>query len=217
MTEADIEFFLTSQPGIHLVPSRGVDYQFIGNYAIKAKHNDGKIVEEQYRLRIIVPYQFPKTIPSVWEIGSQIPNNGQWHINPNDGSICLGSYLRLLLLSRDHPVLSDYLDHCLVPYLYAVTIRKKFGGDFYFHDLAHGKNGLIDDAQELFGLQEKASAVLVIKLLAMKRRVANRHICPCGCRNPLGRCDFVQKLAGFRRLAPRSFYKHYVRMMVSNE
>lgn len=212
--ESDIEEFLEKQPGMRLCPSLEPGYLLSGSYYLTAQPDGGVIVEDEFQVKILIPESFPVLLPRVWEIGSRIPQRAAWHINcRTDCSICLGSDLSLHMVASRFPRLSDYLDHCLVPYLYAVCIRERNGGAFYFSDLAHGGEGLTKEIQDLFCLPDKKAALLIIKLLSMKKRVANKKPCPCGCNRRLGTCQLHGKLQYYRELVPRRFYKQYYQRM----
>ena len=68
-----------------------------------------------------------------------------------------------------------------MPYLYAVSKKLQYGGDFAFNELAHGELGIIADYCDLFGLKKREQVINVLELLGMKPRIANKKPCPCEC------------------------------------
>jgi len=210
----EIQDLLAKQQGLSLVPSLDKGFLLAGDYCFQAKPSGGELVADQFAIRILVPDTFPSLLPIVWEVGSRIPKKADWHINIKTGcSICLGGGISLRLVARKYPRLSDYLEKVLVPYLYAVCIRERHGGPFIFSELSHGGEGLIEEVRDLLLLPSDKAAMTVIRLLSMKKRIANKMPCPCGCQGRFGICQLRGKLHDFRVLESRRFYKDYLQHM----
>ncbi len=201
-----VEVFLQRYPRMTLLPIAGREVLLEGELQFSATAANHPEISDAYRLRIAVPEEFPSALPVVEELDHKIPRNGDFHVNPG-GSLCLGSPLRLLLKLSKVPTLPGYASHCLVPYLYAISHKLQFGGKLPFHELDHGRPGEIADYVELFGLQRREQAERAIRLLGLKKRIANKSPCPCECGRPLGKCVFNKKLAKMRRLASRSWFR----------
>ena len=75
-----------------------------------------------------------------------------------------------------------------------------------FNELAHGVRGLLDDYRELFGVSNDDSCIQMLKMLSLKKRVANKLPCPCGSGKRLGICH-QKRLNPFREVASRSWFK----------
>lgn len=152
---------------------------------------------------------FQKISPlSIHELKGGIPRKGLYHINSGDDSLCLGSRLRLLVSVAKKPTLSGFAKNCLVPYLFAVSRKLLQGGDFTFGELAHGSLGEIADYTDLFGLQTADQVMRTIRYLGMKKRRANKLLCPCECGRRLGACSFNRRVRGFRQLAGRRWFRN---------
>lgn len=199
--------FLDDYPGMSTAPHSRPGMHLRGNFSFKAAIYCGAEIEDRYKLEIIVPEKFLQALPVVKEIGGKIPRNGDFHVN-KDGSLCLGSPLRLLGKIYISPSLSGFACECLVPYLYAVSCKLKNDGDFAFGELAHGDQGIMDDYSHLFSLTDLSQTTQAIQLLGIKKRIANKKPCPCGCGKRLGTCSFRDKLNEFRKMAPASWFKH---------
>ncbi len=198
--------FLESYPEMSVRPIIGSETVVEGEFQFTAVSENYPQISDSYRLRISVPSQFPAEIPTVVELGNRIPRTADFHVNP-DASICLGSPLRLLLkLSRD-PTLVGFVSYCLIPYLYAISHKLKFGGRLPFSELKHGREGELEDYMELLGLERPEQADRTLRLLGMKKRNANKLPCPCGCDQRLGKCSFNKRLAKIRQLAGRSWFR----------
>jgi hypothetical protein len=200
--------FIKDYPEMSIVPSRDSSIILRGLFSFSANHNGGVEITASYQLEIEVPEKFPRILPKVVETGNKIPRDGKHHVN-YDNTICLGSPLRLLLKLSEKPNLVGFSEKCLVPYLYAVSKKFQYGGDFVFHELAHGEPGIIADYCDLFGLKRREQVINVLKLLGFKRRIANKKPCPCECGWRLGKCTLHRKLNAYRNIVPRSWFRRH--------
>lgn len=181
--------------------------QLEGFFDFTAMWKDGGSITDSFHLRIAVPDGFPREVPIVYELGGRIPISGSFHVNRGDGSLCLGSPIRLLSEVIKKPSLTGFAETCLVPYLYAVSRKFLHGGDFVFGELEHGIAGELADYVDLFGVQTTEQARMTICCLGMKKRRANRLPCPCGCNKRLGKCHFNKRVRRFRQFAMRGWFR----------
>jgi hypothetical protein len=203
--------FLTNYPTMAIRPSSGVYLRLKGAFRFSVDHPQFGLVTDSFLLQIDIPRGFPRELPDVTEIGGRIPRLGQFHINGN-GTLCLGSHLRLLLKLREAPTLAGYTDRCLVPYLYAISRKLTHGGKLVFGELDHYGLGMLKDYAQLFGLPTIDQAKRALELLGMKKRIANRQPCPCGCKLRLGSCQFNHRLLPLRKLACRGWFKKQLKL-----
>lgn len=206
MDDNNLNEFLLNYPGMSIKPSKTNELILMGEFDFIARIIDGITIEDCYQLKIIIPSIFPLELPRIIEIGNKIPRDGKHHINPDD-SLCLGSPIRLIEKISKEETLSGYINECLIPYLYAVSIKIRFGDDFIFGELAHGTEGIVDDYLDIFNLQTGEQLVKTIKLIKMKKRHANKQKCPCGCGKLLGKCKFNLKIIKYRKIIPRRWLK----------
>jgi hypothetical protein len=88
-------------------------------------------------------------LPEVRETAGKITKeNLNGHLISN-GSLCLGSPLRQLIVIHKCPTLIEFTKKCLMPYLYAISYKTKNCGDLIFGELLHGGTGVIEDYMEL--------------------------------------------------------------------
>ncbi len=193
-----------------VVPSRSTSLELKGNFSFTANPKGMNCITDSYQIKISVPREFPAAIPTVIETNKKIPRDGKHHVN-SDGSLCLGSPLRLLQILSQNPCLVGFAEKCLVPYLYSVSKKIQSDGCFEFGELRHGKQGIIDDYMNLFGVSTQTQVMHTLKLIGMKRRVANKKTCPCNCTRRLGKCSFRRKINSLRKMAPRSWFKAQTR------
>ena len=188
-------------------PVTGVNIVVEGEFVFSAKPLDGVEIRDRYLLSITIPELYPSEPPRVTETGKKIPRDGKHHINGNDDTLCLGSPLRLLLKLKNNPALTGFVDGCLVPYLYAISHRRLYGGELPFSELAHGTPGAIADYANLFGLKQPTQATIALLALGTKKQLANKLRCPCGCRRSLGKCQLNERLKPYRDLASRRWFR----------
>ncbi|MHA1360756.1 MAG: hypothetical protein ACTSRC_21755 [Candidatus Helarchaeota archaeon] len=196
--------FLHAYPGMVIKPSSGSELIIHGIFKFSTQYDNFKIIDS-YRIIINVPAKYPRELPIIKEIGNKIPRKAEYHVNP-DGSLCLGSRLRLLWMISKKSSLSAFAELCLEPYLYAISYKLKYG-IFPFSELDHGLPGELKDIADLLGLKSPEQAKYALHLLGMKKRQANKKPCPCGCRVRLGKCKFNDKIREFRGLAARSWFR----------
>jgi len=199
--------FLADYPQMVFRPRTGKLPVLRGRFDFTAHHREAGEIQDTYNLEIEIPTTFPHDVPRVTEIGGRIPRELDYHVNTSDGTLCLGSPLRLRQLLAADPTLTGFAANCLVPYLFAQSQRLAGTGGFPFGELAHGLPGMLDDYVAMFGVKEYRQALEVLRLLGMKKRRANKLPCPCECRHRLGRCGFNSRLAAVRKVADRPWFR----------
>ncbi len=193
-----------------LAPSPGAGIVLVGDFKFSAQRGNDPALTESYQLKIEFPETFPRALPKVWETGSKIPRDGKHHTN-GDHSLCLGSPIGLLTRIQKKPTHVGFAENVLVPFLYAVTRKLKYGEDFYMGELAHGLPGVIADYADAFGLKDQSQVVKAVECLTRKKRVANKMPCPCECGLKLGKCPLHLKVNQVRSMAPRSWFKKHLK------
>ena len=206
--------FLADYPGMSLQPTRHDETVIRGQFHFKA-NGSGNATEDTFELEMLINRIFPSAIPEVRETAGKIPKTGDYHVNP-DGSLCLGSHLRLKNALFEAPDLVSFTENCLVPYLFNVSIKLRHGGEFITGELAHGTAGILHDYMEMFDLSTPVQIVYALELLGTKKRIANKKMCPCGCGLRLGRCPVHHRLNVFRPAAPRSWFSKHARDVETN-
>ncbi len=199
--------FLADYPLMTFRPRAGRPPILRGRFAFTATHREAGDVRDEFDLEIEIPPAFPREVPRVIETGGRIPKEADSHVNPADGTLCLGSPLRLLRFLAEQPTMIGFADKCLVPYLFAQSRRLSGCGSFAFGELAHGLTGMLDDYVAMFGVKDIRQAVETLRLLGMKKRLANKQLCPCKCRKKLGQCQFNAKIREFRTIASRRWFR----------
>src|ERR1051326_2902768 len=153
-----LDEFLNDQPFISIRPSNEDLLLLEGDFQFCAEHEGYPRISDSYRLQIAIPKEFPRRVPMVTEIDGKIPRVDDFHVN-DDGTLCLGSRIRLMARLQAEPTLQKFSSNCLVPYLYAMSLRLRHGQEFIFGELRHGINGELDDYRELLALEHNDQVV----------------------------------------------------------
>lgn len=179
-----------------------------GGYDLYARFEDDRVIKNCIELRIIIPCDYPRAIPIVYEISNQFPRTPDYHTY-KDGSLCLTSEIRLRIACIENPKFADFFDAIIEPCLLSIDYKIKFGVT-PFGELEHGEDGLIEDYEKLFGVKGKESVILTLKALGSKYREANKLKCPCKCGVRLGRCSLRFRLKSMRKVIKRKWYREHL-------
>lgn len=193
--------------GLEIIPQGGNGLTLRGDLAFDARVAGGHRIVDQYAVGIKVPEGFPQELPCVEELAGRIPND--FHTNP-DGTLCLGSPVRLHLKLHSTPTLRGFIEGCLVPYL-AGHSHYEQTGDMLFNELDHGAPGLINDYKQLLKVDSKKAVLDLMKLMTVRKRRANKVACPCGSGKRVGRCHHAVLNPLRHRLSRRWWRDEYRR------
>ena len=179
-----VEEVLQKYPELRLQPSAGDETVLAGSFEFSAQARGHVQMSDCYEISISVASNYPRTVPLVREMANRIPCN--FH-KLDSGHLCLGSPTRLRLILAETPSLLSFIERCLVPYLYGYSTVEG-GGDLPFGELSHGVPGLRDDLASVLGVETDKILIGFVRLLASKKRKANKLPCPCGSGMRLGQC-----------------------------
>jgi len=202
-----IDEFLLKNTDMSFVALSSTQAVLEGTYHLCAHHPEGGDVDCDYKLRIEIPSSFPSEIPVVREKSYKIPRDRKHHIN-NDlvnytDSLCLGSRIRILQKIHENPTVSGFVEKCVVPFLYSISI-----GKFIFGELDHGSKGILKEYKEIFSVTTNDQVLNILLCISKKKRIANKRICPCGCGYRLGKCKRHFIINKIRYLAPRNSFRN---------
>lgn len=183
-----------------------------GNIQRQLYHESYGAIDIDYSLLIHIPFDYPENQPIIYESKGEIQNSPTNHINP-DGSFCLGSPLRLKILLKRNSDFKYFFENCVLPYLYAVTINIQQKVGFAFGELEHGSTGLILDLQDYFHLKDALQVFQMLNLLSSKKKIANRMLCPCGCKQRVTQCDYFQHILKMRKVLTRMEWKEQLQLI----
>jgi hypothetical protein len=179
-----VEELLAKYPELRLLPGADENLRIAGTLEFSAQARGQQLISDRYEISILVAPFFPRTVPVVRETGERIPED--FH-KMSGGELCLGSPTRLRLLLTETSSLLSFVERCVIPYLYGFSLVEK-GGTLPFGELAHGAKGLREDLADLIGFRDDRVLERFVKLLSLKKRKANKLLCPCGSGLRVGRC-----------------------------
>lgn len=198
MGRAGVSEALRRHPGLRLVPGVAA-LALAGTIEFFVRAAGHEAIRDRYEIKIIVPSGFPADVPRVWSTDGRVPRS--FH-RLEDESFCLGSPVRLRLLLGHTYTLADFIDRCIISYLYGVSHREQHGA-MPFGELEHGSQGLLQDYEQLLDVAGHEAVVSMLILISLPRRVANKQPCPCGRGRRLGRCHHETVNEMRRRLRQR--------------
>lgn len=204
----NLQEFLLSHPQMRLIEYCDEQVVVEGDYLLNAQMDGYKAIQGTFRIRIIFPAKYPRTLSKVIDVNKGIPRHMDYHTYP-DGSFCLGSEINLKYILYYHPTALDLLERVITPFLYKIVYKLKYG-IAPFGELEHGEDGLVHDYQRLFCVRDKASVLQVLRALGKRKREANKLLCPCGCGNRLGGCRYRFSLMQWRHLGSRRWFRNHL-------
>lgn len=186
---------------------KGEPYRITGKFLFTAETNTYGKIFDSYELEILIPLDYPRSLPKVFSLDNKIERKDENHVNPGDKSFCLASDLRLREFLFFNSNLNDYFKVFLVPFLYSHSIKKQKGGSLIFGELPHDIPGLIEDYKNMFGLEKEEEVKQFLEILYLKKKIANKIQCPFGCNKPLSKCSHRKIINKYRKIVPRHYYK----------
>ena len=196
-----IDKLLDRYPELRVGPSNGKHVTIAGILSFRAEAPGKEVIEDEYDVRLSVPWSFPNDLPSVHESGRRIPPT--FH-TLRDGSLCLGAPTRLRLLIGDSSSILRFVERCVIPYLYGYSYFTRHR-ELPFGELRHGVAGICQDLASVFGSDDECAIQEFVRLAAMRKRQANKHPCPCGTLRRLGQCHHRRINSVRKRLTRRWF------------
>ncbi len=163
-------------------------------------------IKDRYEVEIQIAADYPKTVPTVKEVGSRIAQT--FHHN-HDGTLCLEAPLAVHENFRARETLINFVDNLTVPYLYAHSYYLKYGKP-PFGEHAHGAEGILADYRNRFQVSEESSVLWLLQILA-EDIYRGHHDCPCGSGKKLRNCHgkYLLQLLGIRF----NFMKDYLEIL----
>lgn len=195
----DVDRVLERYRGLRIVPVRD-GLRVAGKLAFNVVGPGGVTIADSYDVDVRLPSGMPDHLPEVRETGGRIPRD--FH-KLEGGLLCLGSPTELRLRLHAEPTLATVIEGLVIPYLYGHSYFAMHGKPPY-GELEHGPAGI---RQSLAGIFHAGAARFPERFLwraGMKKRIGNKHPCPCGSRRRLGRCHNAE-VNSLRRRMGRSW------------
>ena len=139
-------------------------------------------VQDEFRIRILFPADYPREPPIVFEVGSKIPRTFGHFMDA--GNLCLGAPVQVRMRFAKHRNLLHFIESQVVPYLFSWSYRRDYG-HMPFGELEHGDLGLLQFYGTYFGTPWWQTLRLLRYLADGKLLFRG---CPCGSEIRVDRC-----------------------------
>ena len=133
--------FLENNPKASLYPSTDGNIYIRGKFFVSATTKKKPQIDDEYNLEIMIPLDFPHNHPLVKELDDRINNESASGHMLKGGYLCLGSPRRLFKIVNHNPTISYFFEKCVIPYLYAISFREKYGEENGFRRIKPWKYG----------------------------------------------------------------------------
>lgn len=171
---------------------------------ISASYN-GVSIEDSFQIELLVPDDYPESVPVAKETGGRIPDN--FHKNGND-ILCLGASLKIKKIFNEQQTLLGFVDNLVVPYLYSYSFKEKYE-EMPYGELAHGGRGILDYYKEEFATSSDTATLKMLRLIA-EEKYKGHLICPCGSGKKLRYCHGL-KIHEISQIQNKNiFYREYL-------
>jgi hypothetical protein len=167
---------------------------------------EGYVIEDGYRVEISGLENYPHEIPVVRELNNRIPRLSDNHAY-KDGTLCLATPLGLHQSFFESPILLDFIEKLLIPYLYGHTYWER-KGVYPWGEASHGNTGVKASYAELFEVSDDLAIVKFLRYLAMGN-YRGHHFCNCGSGKRLRDCH-GHTLMSLKNLPQRLFMDDFV-------
>lgn len=147
---------------------------------------DGRVLDG-YTVLIMLPANYPRGLPTVFETGGRIPPIPDRHVNPRDGSACLYVPEEWLARRRDD-TFGTFL---------SVPVHNYFLGQLYYEVhrrfpptgvREHYEAGMIDAYADVLGVKANLRTLQRWLRPIAAKRSKGHWLCPCGSETIVRRC-----------------------------
>lgn len=210
-----LEDFLKTYSAMSLRPRTDSDSVWLrGSVRINHQFEKYPAINKKVHLEIEIPKDFPSTPPIFKELDNFFPVSADYHVNP-DQTLCLSSPFQLKMFLVSTPDFNEFFKNFFIPFAYAVCLKIQHNIDMVFGELSHGDDGEIEDFEEAFGVDGRFQVLGCLHALSIRKRVANKKKCLCGCGLRLGRCKLHLRLNNYRKMPRKYFQSAFNRLQMT--
>ncbi len=171
------------------------DGPFLLNGEIEVPDSQGN-VRGIYEVKILVPAQYPKMHPVLFETGGKIIRHEDWHVN-GDGTCCLAPRPMVSRLFSNGGSLVDWVNQFVLPFL-ANHIYKLEYGEYANEGYEHGSKGIVHAYMDLWSLESKEQVRLRLRQLLGLKKQSRNVPCICGSGKKSKRCHNGEALSNYQ-------------------
>lgn len=147
----DIKNVIANFPNLEYFTSKNKSNWLIGNIDIFDKK--GEIYFDTFKIKILIPKNYPFGFPTLYEIGDKIPKIEERHIYTEDNSCCVCPLPEISRESSKGISILDYINKYAVPYL-ANQIYYENSKNWANGEYKHGFEGTLQYYKEFFKSDE---------------------------------------------------------------
>lgn len=153
-------------------------------------------IQDSFEVEILIPENYPKTLPVAKEIGGRIPR--AFHKN-DDESLCLGAPADIKIKFSEKPSLLGFIENLLIPFLFSFSCSEQ-NGSLPYGELSHGGKGLVEYYNDFFGVNDEVAVLGFLKILASDNYRGHQE-CPCRSGRKVRQChgDVLLRLKTIQR------------------
>lgn len=155
-----------------------------GTIDINRCHTDGRIISDEYSIKINISDQYPHVLP----IASEDEKISKDYHRLQGGGLCLGTPFEQWLVFSKNNSLNGFIEFMLIPYLFRYSYFMEYGV-YPYGDRAHGSQGILNAYNERYGIASKKELISLLEYwVAVGSSLQKRRTCPCGSKKRIFRC-----------------------------
>ena len=170
--------------GLILVRKSASETVLSGLLNFEASVDGYETISSRFEIDLIVPIDYPETLPCVRETSKKIDSNYD-HIN-SDGTLCLAIPIEERRVFSEQPSLLGFINRLLIPYCYGYCYWEKYQ-IHPFGEAEHGFKGIVHFYMNSLQLKDEVSVLSVISYL-YEHGYRGHHRCPCGSGQIVRKC-----------------------------
>ena len=165
-------------------------------------------VRDEFAVRIELLWDYPRSLPIVWETGGRIPSTAARHMEAGSRACVLLPDARWEEFPEGAAFI-EFLEGPLHNFFLGQSVVDA-GGDWPFGEWEHGGDGVRDYYRDLLGTDDDKVIMKTLGLIA-KASLKVGWDCPCGSGRRLRRCCRMKIVELRRKIRPevaRSSLRH---------
>lgn len=183
---SQLDEVIQSYDGLKRIASESNDYL---KGIIDIPNDDGEIIGS-FLIEIRFNQKFPLRFPKLFEVGGEIPDEPDWHIN-EDHSCCITVEPEEILMCERSITLVQFVKNHVIPFL-ANHIYRKTTGNYKNGEYAHGIKGYLQFYEKLFKTSDRKLWNEYMSYTFSNKRIScgRNDLCMCGSQLKYKHCHY---------------------------
>ncbi|MET3115455.1 hypothetical protein AAKU52_003204 [Pedobacter sp. CG_S7] len=179
---AELDEIVNDYPRLNIVEN-GLQVFLSGELSI---YDESICLLDTYELEIHPASEYPYKFPIVYEIGSKIPRNIDWHIYEGKGNCCIKVMPEETIICLEGITLKLFIEQQLKPYLFNQTFRRENG--YFINERSHGVKGLIEYFSGILLTSDIKKIEYLLGYILFKDELSRVADCFCGSGRKYRKC-----------------------------